>query len=218
MKSMFLLLAFFLLTSNCAFAQEEVERISLMKFSLYGGASLPQGDFGSTSGQKAGYGKSGFCAMIEGSKILSPNIFWSSSVSLSVNSLDETEIQKQLGGIPVSAGRYVTTWIMTGLKFGAPTSENAGIYGIGQIGILFSSFPDITLSYMDQSITQTTKPAAAFAYGFGAGVQFDKINIGLRYYTGEPEYKQSASSGEYSGSAKVSLPATLLQLMLGISL
>jgi hypothetical protein len=45
-----------------------------------------------------------------------------------------------------------------------------------------------------------------------------KVNIGLRYYSGEPEYEQTASYQGVTASAKVTMPASLLVLMLGVNL
>jgi len=205
--------------SNSIFAQENT---SQMRFSFYGGAALPQGDFSSTSGKNAGFANTGFCVLIEGSKILSESVNWTSSVSLAINSLDESSLENQLEnqfyGITVTTDNYITTWAMTGVGIETSASPTVKIYGLGQMGLLLSRFPDITLSYGSASITQTTKMGTAFAYGFGAGVILNKINFGIRYYSGEPEYEQTASYGGVTGTAKVKMPATILQLMLGINL
>ncbi len=207
---------FFVFTfSNNIFAQENT---SSMRFSLYGGAALPQGDFSSTNGVKAGYAKIGFLGMIEGSKYLSESVNWTSSISLAINSLDESEMENKLSGITVSSGNYITTWAMTGVGFETVASPSVKIYGIGQIGLLLSSFPDITLSSGGTSITQTTKMGTSFAYGFGAGVIINKVNLGIRYYSGEPEYEQTASYGGSTATAKVKMPATILELLIGINL
>ena len=143
----FLIFIFF----NSIFAQENT---STMSFSLYGGAALPQGDFSSTNGEKAGYAKTGFCGMIEGSKYLNESVNWISSISLAINGLDESELENKLSGITISSGNYITTWAMTGVGFETLASPSVKIYGIGQIGLLLSSIPDITLSYGGTSITQ----------------------------------------------------------------
>jgi len=189
-----------------------------MSFSLYVGAALPQGDFSGTTGDKAGLAKTGFCAMIEGAKSLNESVNWVSSISLALNSMDESAIESQMSGPTVSAGNYITTWAMTGIGFETVASPTVKIYGVAQLGLLLSSFPDVTISYGGTSITQTTKMGTAFAYGFGAGVLINRFNIGLRYYTGEPEYEESASYSGVSRTVKVKLPATILQLMVGFSL
>lgn len=210
----FVLFLVFILSNNIL-AQEN---ISPFHFSLYGGAALPQGDFSSTNGDKAGYAKTGFCAMIEGSKNIAESINWVSSVSLASNSLDESEMESKLSGISVSSGNYITTWFMTGIGFETVASPSVKIYGIGQIGLLLSSFPDITLSSGGTSITQTTEMGTAFAYGFGVGVIINKINVGIRYYSGEPEYTETASYAGVTNTFKAKLPATVLQLLIGFNL
>ena len=197
------------------FAQKN---ITPMRFKLYAGASLPEGDFSSIHGEKAGYANAGFCGLIEGSKLIGESVTWVSSVSLSSNKLDDGEMERQLNGISVSAGNYITTWLMTGFGFETPASPTVKFYGHGQIGLLLSSFPDITLSYMGQSVTQTTSLGTSFAYGFGGGILINNVNLGLRYYTGEPEYVETAGNNGATSTFKAKLPATVLQLLIGINL
>ena len=212
-----------ILSTGFLSAQENEENARRMLVNLFAGVSLPQGDFGSTSSQKASFAQTGFSAMLEGSKPLDKSLNWTSSLSLSVNSVNETEMQNQVqrvfgSGVTVTAGSFITTWAMTGLKAESPTSSTGSVYAVGQIGILFSSFPDITLSGSGNSVTQTTTSSPAFAYGIGAGFQTEKINVGLRYFAGEPEYEESASGGGSSSSLKVKMPVAVLQFILGINL
>ena len=201
--------------SNSIFAQKNT---SQMHFSVYGGAALPQGDFSSTNGQKAGFAKTGLCGMVETTKYLNENVIWISSISLAINSLDENEMENKLSGSTVSSGNYITTWAMTGVGFKTVVSPSVNIYGAAQIGLLLSRFPDITLSSGGKSITQTTKMGIAFAYGFGAGVVINEINLGIRYFSGEPKYEETARYNGVTYTAKVNMPATILQLLFGINL
>lgn len=190
MCSVRFLLFIVLLLSNNIFAQEEIPPV---RFSLFGGIVLPQGDFSSTSGEKGGYASTGFGGMIEMSKNLNENVNWVTSVSLDINSMDANTMTSQWGQGTITGGNYVTTWAMTRIGFESVASPTVRVYGVGQVGLLFSSFPDITLPYGGQSITQTTKMGNAFAFGFGVGLIINKLNVGLRYYTGEPEYEQTAT-------------------------
>ncbi len=217
-----------LIFCNNAFAQESTSPI---RFSLFGGIALPQGDFGSTTNAKneykAGFANTGFCAMIEGSKNLNESVMWVSSLSLALNSMDESAIQSPYGkDYKVTAGSYLTSWAMTGIGFETAISSTINIYGVGQIGLLLSSFPEVKVSYLSYiDETTTTKMGTSFAYGFGAGVIINKFNIGLRYYSGKPEYEQSTSTVHRSdmgtstraSTKKVQMPTTVLQLMVGIN-
>lgn len=186
-----------------------------MSLTLFGGVSLPQGDFGANDKQKAGYALTGFCVGLEGATPLSQEISLKGSFLISLNAMDEDEMKNQLGsGWGVSAGSYLTSWGLVGAEFAIPAGPSSKVYAEAQAGLLFSSFPDITLSYGNASVKQTTKTATAFALGFGGGIRFDKVAMGIRYFSAEPEYEQSAMSS----STKVKLPAALLLLTLGINL
>ena len=84
---------------------------------------------------------------------------------------------------------------------------------------MISSYPDFEVSsaYYNYSEKYTTKMGTSFAYGFGAGVIINKFNIGLRYYSGKPEYEQTVKSYETT-TKKVQMPASVLQLLFGINL
>ena len=204
----------FLFFPGLLFGQGEVPISSLY---LLGGISSPQSDFSSTSGAKSGYAKSGFCGMLEHVKIVGSNANWVTTVALANNATDESALSNQTG-YKVTAGSYTTGWMMTGFGLGSDLSSTSGIYVSGQAGILASSFPDITLSSGSSSVTQTTKMGLAFAYGIGAGVRMNNLNIGLRYYSGEPEYEQTASIGGYTSTAKVKLPTTILMFVIGLKI
>lgn len=213
------ILLFVLGSPSSVLAQEHAPQ---MRFSLYGGAAVPQGEFGSISGDKGGFANTGFCAMIEGSRVLAENINWISSVSLAINGTDEASLENDVQDIypdiTVTSGNYTTIWAMTGIGFETIASPEIRIYGLGQMGLLFSSFPDITFSSGGESISQTTTSEVAFAYGLGTGIIINKLNISIRYYASEPEYKQSVSYMGETTSAKTKMPAAILQLMFGFSL
>jgi len=214
-----------------------------MHFSLFGGIALPQGDFGSTvrDNDKAGFAKTGFCAMAEGSKNLNENVLWVSSLAFALNSADESAMKDPSDywdEYSVSAGNYLTSWAMTGIGYETVISPTINLYGIGQLGLLLSSVPDVKISANNSNdmgsttITSniTSKMGTSFAYGFGVGIKVNKFNIGLRYYSSEPEYEQTykqsktivysgiSHTGENSETKKVQMPASVLQLLFGINL
>ena len=218
----------FLILGSNASAQEST---SSMHFSLFGGLSLPQGDFGGTEkdNDKAGFAKTGFCAMAEGTKNLNENVLWVSSLSIALNSMDESAMQSlHYAPYQVTAGSYLTSWAMTGIGYETVISPTINLYGVGQIGLLLSSFPEVNAEQAEYTWKYTTKMGTSFAYGFGCGIKINKINVGLRYYSGEPEYEQtetqtndniySYSYGTYTSTKKVKMPATVLQLLIGITL
>jgi len=92
------------------------------------------------------------------------------------------------------------------------------LYGNFKNIVLVTSYPDISLNYSGMNIDQETDMGTAFAYGFGGGVIINNINLALRYYSGEPEFTQTASYGGLEQKAKVKLSITNLELLIGIRL
>jgi hypothetical protein len=202
--------------SICLNAQDESSKFH---FGVFVGLSAPEGDFGSTSSEKAGFADIGFCGMVEGSFEFVPRYYWTTSISLSINSLDveslQNNLQQILSGINIDAGNYTTTWFMTGLGSKMDLSPTIKLYALLQLGLLVPSYPDITLSYGAESITQTTSSNPAFAYGFGAGLNISQFDIAFRYYLSEPEYEQSASYQGEKTLVTVSMPTRIIEILLG---
>jgi len=202
------------LLSGIVFAQE---KSTPLRFSFYGGISLPQGDFSGSYSDKAGYANYGYGVMAEVSKKLNGSLHWISSFSFLTNAFDNETLQDQLSGIIVKADKYLTTWMMSGLGFESSVSANINVYGLGQIGMLFSRYPDITFSTSREALVQTTSLGKAFAIGFGAGLIMDIMNFGFRYYYGEPEYKHVATYNGQTESVHSNLPVTIVQFYYGFN-
>jgi len=209
-----------ILFSSLLLGQDDI--IINKKIVLSGGISLPMGEYAETEGEKGGYGLLGFTGRFDFSSLASNNLYWTSSLALSINATDETEMDKQVKaalGSTVSATTesYTSIWALTGISFETPMAPNSHLHGILQIGILNSLFPDIKLTGPGGSVTQTTESSLAFAYSLGAGLQINNINISVRYMAGEPEYKQTASmGGSTSTSTTVKMPTNLLAISAGI--
>lgn len=188
-----------------------------MNFSFFGGAAYPIGDFGSTIGEKASYAKTGFCGMFEMRKNLISNINWIGSLAADFNSFDEKTFHSQFGNNKISFSNYTSTWIMTGVGFEFSASSISKVYGTGQIGFLLFSFPDITYKNRNLNSIQTTQRGTATAFGIGGGFIMYGINLGVRYYTGEPEYIQKVNYNNYTDEVKVKVPVAVLQFIIGIN-
>lgn len=218
MKNLCLMLII-VLTAQPVFSQDIEETSPKVRATIFGGASLPQGDFGSTTTQESGLAMTGYTGALEISSRANPAISWTSTFSVVINSLDVDEMQKQAGSsFTVSGGSYTALWGLTGIKFSAPASPTAELYGQAQGGVLHSSFPDIDLTFLGTTIKQTATSKITFGFGVGAGVQMKNLNIGIRYYSAKPEYEQSASGGGASAKNTVKLPMSVLLLMVGITI
>jgi hypothetical protein len=94
------------------------------------------------------------------------------------------------------------------------------LFGIFQLGLLLSFVPDIKYTSEDETITQSTALGTALAGGLGVGVTINSINVGIKYFTGKPDYEQTLSSSTNSsiGTGKAELPAKILMLYVGTTL
>jgi hypothetical protein len=185
---------------------------------IFGGIGMPQSDFSSTTSDKAGYAKLGGIA---GYEIFNNNIV--GTLAYAMNPGDDGALNEQwqsMFGSNSSAsfeGNYSEFWLMGGYGFEPEMSGQIKVYGYAQGGLLFASMPDIKAKVGSSTITQTTSYATAFAFGVGAGIKINnQFVVGIRYYSGEPEYTQKATSGSTSTEAKVKLPCTLLAITAGI--
>jgi hypothetical protein len=195
------------------------EQVSTTRITVNVGLSLPLEDFASNSSTAAGLAMTGYTGALEISSRANPAISWTSTFSVVINSLDVDEMQKQAGSsFTVSGGSYTALWGLTGIKFSAPASPTAELYGQAQGGLLHSSFPDIDITFLGTKIQQTATSKITFGFGVGAGVQMKNLNIGIRYYSAKPEYEQSASGGGASAKNTVKLPMNVLLLMIGITI
>ncbi len=209
------LLFYFCFISTSLVAQHMTEKAPF-KLRLYSGLSLPMGDFASESGEKAGLATTGFLVMLEAASPMSPIIDLTFSLTLAQNSFNDTKASEQLSPIDVSAGSYYMTWFMGGLQIGPESYNGSRFYIAGNLGLLFPSFPDITLQYQGSKSTIVTESKVAVGYGFGAGVQLDKINIGIRYLSATPSYTQKVERSTGRGF-DMELPASVLLVMIGFT-
>lgn len=205
--------------SNQILAQENTQPTYI---SLYGGIAFPQGDFGSTAAFKDGFASIGFCAMIEYSHFLNDRIKWTSSASVTINNHDDNSMEDNLfpGWTITSESDYFTTWAMTGIGFETIVSPTLRIYGLGQIGFLVSVIPDIKVSdFVGEIASIKNETGTAFAFGFGCGLIINKINLGIRYYSGKPEYEQKEFITDHPPEiTKIKKSVTTLQLLIGFNL
>jgi hypothetical protein len=219
-----LLTLFFLLTSINLVAQTNSDMQLSQHFRLLGGLSLPIGDFGATSGAHAGLAKSGFSLGAEYSNEDSNGFELGLLGCYSINSIDEAEIEKQFLSAfesgTVSAGSWSLLNLMGSVGFISKSSPNMSIYGKGYAGLLIGTIPEITIDVSGTTITQESATATAIGYGIGGGLLInEKIDIGVRYLTGEPEYEEKISTtGGGSATVKVKIPNGTVQLIVGLVL
>lgn len=179
-------------------------------FTIYGGISLPMGDFGSNSGTEAGYAELGYLGGLEYASLFNEEsgLGWMVSATYITNPVDEQEFV----GTGVDVGNWINVPVMGGIQIQSELSEGLQIYGQGQAGVNFAQAPSIE----GGGIEATTDWETTFGFAVGAGVLIsDLIDIGARYLIlGEPEFEYSTSEGSTgaAGSQKISM----LEIGIGI--
>lgn len=193
------------------------------RFAIFGGFSKPAGDFGSTTGLKAGFAKTRFAIGADGSKVLSPAVSWMSSAYLSVNSVDY-KIIKYLGFSSGEVGSWTLRWLLTGLKVAGNPTPEVELFGFGQFGLLYGSSPEMTTSYyfvydeysISIPVTIESASASTLGFGFGGGMNLGHFSLSLRYLSGEPEYKittifhETEITYEFTESEKIKQPTSCI--------
>lgn len=196
-------------------------------FQIGGGLSLPVGDFGSTSSANAGGAKTGFTFNADLGRVLGGGFAWWTSLIYSRNSLNDEFVQTLTGTSSFSGdlGSWTTIWPMTGVRYFGTTSPTIGIYGIGQIGLLLGSTPEVSVTSGGSRVTSKSKSSSALAFGFGGGLIIkNRFNVGIRYITAQPQYDlQQTVTISLPGfqstqtiTGKADAPTSLFQLVVGI--
>jgi len=190
-------------------------------FSLFAGAGIPTGDFASTNGQTAGFAKPGFALGAQYVYPLRNSVLWSLSITASFNPMDESALL-QAAGLPptltTDISSYSTIVPMFGMGFHSPPSSSVVVYGIAEVGLMFASSPDLSISSGSESVSQSSASAITEAYGFHGGLFINnRVNISLKYLLGQPKYKVTATGGGFSTTVEAEQPTGLLQLLAGIT-
>lgn len=178
---------------------------------LFGGVSIPLGDFSAPSG---GAAKTGFAVGADGSLALSSALSWMSSVNLSVNSLDIRSVIKThpSSRFSTSAGSWTLVWALTGLRVSGNVSPQAELFGFGQAGLLWGTFPRIS----DGEEPLNFGSATAFGFAFGGGMTISCPSLSVRYLSGEPQYELTLPECYIDGK-KAPQPTSCLLITGGVT-
>jgi hypothetical protein len=135
----------------------------------------------------------GYAMILEGKKSFSDNFSWLSTADLSVNfcrgKVDDDNLH---------AGKYVSSWISTGIQAQTDISATGKITLACQIGVLFLNIPDKVYdnpySYYHTSDYYHTDFTWATSYNVSAGVNLAGTEITIRYYYARPEFTYKADT------------------------
>jgi hypothetical protein len=198
----------FSLTTNIIYAQNtdsiytQNDDVSL---SLFGGISIPTGDFGANIGENpvitrrygfdvgdnVGLASTGFCF---GAELVSSTgikgLSWLVNATFISNSTDAStvtsEFEKQLGDtvtVSFDFGNWLNIPVMTGVIYKYTFSPRISVFGTAQLGINFSQAPSKTVKV--DGITGEEKTyglVVDFGYGIGLGaILWGNYTLGVKY-------------------------------------
>lgn len=223
------MLRFILLLSflSCFIFNISYSQTSPIKFGIFGGVSIPTGDFGEDksfnldTGKGDGFATVGFGGGLELLyPIGTPGLNWHTTAGFLYNGFDDKELLNYIDDeeAEVTAGNYFIIPVITGLSYQAPLSADLDALLIGQLGLSFIKKTTMELYYpvTDYSLEVEFGMATSFTFGVGAGLLFnDKFNVSFRYLgCGEPEFDVTFDEdGEtYDGEAEISVAVFLISV------
>jgi hypothetical protein len=203
------------LASGTVFSQDK--RVQPVSYGLFGGVTLPLGDFGSisTTSLSSGAANQGFAFGGSISVPVGPNLHWLSTFLVSVNQVD-SRILALPGDFKANLGSWATLWPLTGLEFCPPSSRDVNFHLMAQLGILNGHSPSVNITLNNILFSQPSSSATSFAGSIGCGVVLrKKASLDLRYLYGDPEYDIVATGGGNALRTNVSQPTGMFMFSLG---
>lgn len=158
---------------------------------VFGGISIPTGDFSSSSGMHANYAESGIALGVEFTSALSKNLHIGLSGTFLLHNYDtgaqQNFMQDTLPMFKVYAEDYLSTSLMGMVGYNTDISSAFMLYGRGEIGAFIFRQPEIREDNITRSgsgrRTKSATVALSPGYGFQVGIVVsENFDIGFRYF------------------------------------
>ena len=151
-------------------------------FGVLGNISIPIGEFSDDiNNPNTGLAKGGLGGTFEYSLPVSQGLYWSSSVSLLVNFVNDDLINEETG---YEMGPWFNIPVLTGVRYHHILSASMTILLTGQVGLGFVQAPttESNSAYQSVEFEASAKLATTFGFGIGAGFLLnDRIIFGVQY-------------------------------------
>ena len=190
------------------------------ELSAFGLLSVPVGDFASTSSSnQSGYAMTGygfgldlFLRTEKDISVIVTGLY--SSNKFDGNALLHTANAPQ--GTTIDIKNYSLFYLIGGAQIDLSLLEDVRLFGLGQVGILFGSFPGYDANNSGFTIRMSSSSASSLALGGGAGVEFlQKIQIRFRYMSSKPTYEGTYSNIQYNGEYGIEQPTKMMVFSVG---
>ena len=185
---------------------------------LFGGLGLPNGAFGKTEGEDAGYAKQGYFGGAEIMFSLAPGVGIVLDGRYMINKLNEDEILKQVGGgsnVSVSLGSFTGILPMAGLRLYLPAPLS--IFVDAQAGYIFAKTPEMTYTAPGFSQKVESQNGKGLAYGASAGIDIgNTLIVGATYIITKPKFESTSGSGATATTSTMEQQMNMIQAWVGI--
>jgi len=203
------------LTAQTSTEQSGTTRGGLM---LFGGLSMPNGAFGKTDGDDAGFAKQGYFGGAEIMFSLAPGIGIVLDGRYIINKYDDSQIAAALGklsGISYTVGSYTGILPMGGIRL--YTTGSLGLFVDGQAGYMFAKSPEITITGSGVNEKVDAVSGKGLAYGASAGIDIgNTLVIGATYIICKPKFEMTVTAGSQQTTQTAEQPMNMIHAWVGI--
>jgi hypothetical protein len=185
---------------------------------LFGGIGLPNGAFGKTEGDDAGFAKTGYFGGAEIMFSLAPSIAIVLDGRYLIHKYDDSEIAKAIGnlsGISYTVGSYTGILPMGGIRL--YTTSAIGLFVDAQAGYMFAKSPEVTITGPGVNEKVDAVSGKGLAYGASAGIDIgNTLIVGASYIISKPKFEMTATQNGQQVTQTAEQPMNIIQVFAGI--
>jgi hypothetical protein len=203
------------LSAQLATAPSGTSRGGLM---LFGGLGLPNGDFGKTDGDAAGYAKQGYFGGAELMFSVAPGFGIVLDGRYLIHKYDDSQLATSLSkisGISYSVGSYTGILPMGGIRL--YTTSSVGLFVDAQAGYMFAKSPEITITGAGVNEKVDAVSGKGLAYAGSAGIDIgNTLVIGGSYIISKPKFEMTATMNGQQVTQTAEQQMNIIQVWAGI--
>jgi hypothetical protein len=187
-------------------------------FMLFGGLAMPNGEFGKTDGDNAGFAKSGYFGGAEIMFSLAPSIGIVLDGRYIINKYDDSQIAKAIGtfsGVSYTVGSYTGILPMGGIRL--YTTGPIGLFVDAQAGYMLAKSPEITITGPGVNEKVDAVSGKGLAYGASAGIDIgNTLIVGASYIICKPKFEMTITENGQQATQTAEQPMNMIQIWAGI--
>jgi hypothetical protein len=220
--------------SSSALPNQETTETGRTKFSIFGGAAFPVGDFAEESNGSAKTGFTFGMQIVGGGQV-----GFLIHASYASNSTSLGEYMANSYGASGSSSSWGSILMLTGIKVGTTNPTGTNFFFAPLLGINIGTSPKVDFAYSETNypyttttvnVTMTSATSTALAYGAMMEINAGRVVFGARYIASKPKYQVSVTVSGYSeyggsgyningsGSLALEQSTSIVQLYLGLVL